>query len=150
VVSPSKKIPPPPPPPPRRGGPPPPPRGGGGGGGGLHTCRAVRRWGVNILEDSRHRIGLLQYDLSAFFDPYLFQRTGVGSLPSIGYSRQVAEALMKEEEDRIGPWSFLYVYYFSMPNVGLATKAGNTSTIFGMMAHCKKKLVTSRLGTGNR
>ncbi len=29
-------------------------------GGGVHTRRAVRGVGVNILEDARHRIGLLQ------------------------------------------------------------------------------------------
>jgi hypothetical protein len=28
---------------------------------GVHTRRAVRGWGVNISEDARHRIGLLQY-----------------------------------------------------------------------------------------
>jgi hypothetical protein len=27
---------------------------------GVHTGRAERGWGVNILEDARHRIGLLQ------------------------------------------------------------------------------------------
>jgi hypothetical protein len=31
-----------------------------GGGGGGHTRRAERGWGVNILEDARHRIALLQ------------------------------------------------------------------------------------------
>jgi hypothetical protein len=31
-------------------------------GGGVHTRGAVR--GVNILEDTRHRIGLVQYNLS--------------------------------------------------------------------------------------
>jgi hypothetical protein len=31
---------------------------------GVHTRRAVRGWGVYILEDARHRIGLLQYNLS--------------------------------------------------------------------------------------
>jgi hypothetical protein len=31
---------------------------------GVHTRRAVRGWGVNILEDARQRIGLLQYNLS--------------------------------------------------------------------------------------
>jgi hypothetical protein len=31
---------------------------------GVHTRRAVRGWGVNILEDAKHRIGLLQYNLS--------------------------------------------------------------------------------------
>jgi hypothetical protein len=30
------------------------------GGGGVHTRRAVRGWGVNILDDARHWIGLLQ------------------------------------------------------------------------------------------
>ncbi len=35
-----------------------------GGGGGVHTRRAVRGWGVNILEAARHWIGLLQYNLS--------------------------------------------------------------------------------------
>ncbi len=30
----------------------------------VHNGRAVRGWGVNILEDARHRIGLLQYNLS--------------------------------------------------------------------------------------
>jgi hypothetical protein len=29
-------------------------------GGGYTTCRAVRGWGVNISEDARHWIGLLQ------------------------------------------------------------------------------------------
>jgi hypothetical protein len=33
-------------------------------GGGVHTRRAVRGWGVNILEDARHWIGLLQYNPS--------------------------------------------------------------------------------------
>ncbi len=33
-------------------------------GGGVHTRRAVRGWGINILEDERQRIGLLQYNLS--------------------------------------------------------------------------------------
>ncbi len=31
-----------------------------GGGGGVHTRRAVRGWGINISEDARHSIGLLQ------------------------------------------------------------------------------------------
>jgi hypothetical protein len=31
---------------------------------GVHTRRAVRGRGVNILEDARHWIGLLQYNLS--------------------------------------------------------------------------------------
>jgi hypothetical protein len=31
----------------------------------VNTRRAVRGWGVNILEDARHWIGLLQYNLSA-------------------------------------------------------------------------------------
>jgi hypothetical protein len=31
---------------------------------GVHTCRAVRGVGVNILEDASHRIGLLQSNLS--------------------------------------------------------------------------------------
>ncbi len=34
----------------------------GGGGGGGYTVAG--RWGVNILEDARHWIGLLQYNLS--------------------------------------------------------------------------------------
>ncbi len=33
-------------------------------GGGIHTRRAVRGWGVNILEDAGHWIGLLLYNLS--------------------------------------------------------------------------------------
>ncbi len=33
-------------------------------GEGVHTDRAMRGWGVNILEDARHIIGLLQYNLS--------------------------------------------------------------------------------------
>jgi hypothetical protein len=32
----------------------------GGGGGGGHTPRAERGMGINILEDARHRIALLQ------------------------------------------------------------------------------------------
>ena len=35
-------------------------------GGGVHTRRAVSGVGVNILEDARHRIGLLQYNFSTF------------------------------------------------------------------------------------
>ncbi len=31
---------------------------------GVHTRRAVRGWGVNILEDAWHRIGLSHYNLS--------------------------------------------------------------------------------------
>ncbi len=31
---------------------------------GVHIRRAVRGWGVNILEDARHWIGLLQYNPS--------------------------------------------------------------------------------------
>jgi hypothetical protein len=34
-------------------------------GGGVHTRQVLRGWGVNILEHTRHRIGLLQYYLSA-------------------------------------------------------------------------------------
>jgi hypothetical protein len=34
------------------------------GAGGGHTRWGVRGWGVNILEDARHRIGLSQYNLS--------------------------------------------------------------------------------------
>jgi hypothetical protein len=34
------------------------------GGGTQYTRRAVRGWGVNILEDARHWIGLLQYNPS--------------------------------------------------------------------------------------
>jgi hypothetical protein len=33
-------------------------------GGPVHTRRAVRGWGVNISEDARHWIGLLQYNPS--------------------------------------------------------------------------------------
>jgi hypothetical protein len=33
-------------------------------GEGVHTRRAVRGWGVNISEDARHWIGLLQYNPS--------------------------------------------------------------------------------------
>ncbi len=32
--------------------------------GGRYTRRAVRGWGVSILEDARHWIGLLQYNPS--------------------------------------------------------------------------------------
>ncbi len=35
-----------------------------GGGGGVHTSWAVRGWGVNIMEDARHWIGLLHYNSS--------------------------------------------------------------------------------------
>jgi hypothetical protein len=34
------------------------------GGTVVHTRRAVRVWGVNILEDARHWIGLLEYNPS--------------------------------------------------------------------------------------
>ncbi len=44
---------------------PPPPPKAGGGGARVHTRRAVRGWwGVNISEDARHWIGLLQYNPS--------------------------------------------------------------------------------------
>ncbi len=33
-------------------------------GGWVHTRRAVRGWWVNILEDARHWIGLLQFNPS--------------------------------------------------------------------------------------
>ncbi len=33
-------------------------------GGGVHTRSAVRGWGVNLSEDARHWIGLLQYNPS--------------------------------------------------------------------------------------
>jgi hypothetical protein len=36
--------------------------------GGVHTRRAVRGWGVNISEDARHWIGLLQYNPSTVFN----------------------------------------------------------------------------------
>jgi hypothetical protein len=52
----------------------PPPRTQGGEGG-THTRRAVRGVGVNILEDARHRIGLLQYNLSTFFGLHAPGRT---------------------------------------------------------------------------
>ncbi len=35
--------------------------------GGVHTRRAVRGVEVNILEDARHRTGLLQYNLSTMY-----------------------------------------------------------------------------------
>ncbi len=35
--------------------------------GGGYTCRAVRGWGVNILEDARHWIGLFKYNPSSGF-----------------------------------------------------------------------------------
>jgi hypothetical protein len=34
------------------------------GGGGYTLARVLRGWGVNILEDARHWIGLLQYNVS--------------------------------------------------------------------------------------
>jgi hypothetical protein len=37
--------------------------------GGVHTRREVREWEVNILEDARHWIGLLQYNLSNLGSP---------------------------------------------------------------------------------
>ncbi len=37
-------------------------------GGGVHTRRAVRGGGVNISEDARHWIGLLQYNPSTVED----------------------------------------------------------------------------------
>ncbi len=40
------------------------PRTKGGGEEGVHTRRAVRGWRVNILEDARHWIGFLQYNIS--------------------------------------------------------------------------------------
>ncbi len=51
-----------------------------GGGGvaqdhkGLHTRWAVRGWRVNISEDARHWIGLLQYNPSTRKTQYLPQR----------------------------------------------------------------------------
>ncbi len=36
-------------------------------GGGVHIRRAVRGWGVNISEDARHWISLLQYNPSTNF-----------------------------------------------------------------------------------
>jgi hypothetical protein len=50
---------------------PPPPSPPAFGAGGGHTRRAVRGWGVNILEDARHRIGILQYNLSTLSVLYL-------------------------------------------------------------------------------
>ncbi len=40
-------------------------------GGGVQTRRAVRGWGVNISEDARHWIGLLQYNPTT--EPTLLQ-----------------------------------------------------------------------------
>ncbi len=37
---------------------------------GVHNRRAVRGWGVNILEDARHWIGLLKYNLSTVLGEY--------------------------------------------------------------------------------
>jgi hypothetical protein len=34
-------------------------------GGGVHARRAVRGWGINKSEDTRHRIGHLQYNPSS-------------------------------------------------------------------------------------
>ena len=45
------------------------------GGGVHHTRREVREWEVNILEDARHWIGLLQYNLSAIQSIELGQPT---------------------------------------------------------------------------
>ncbi len=52
-------------------------------GGGVHTRRAVRGWGVNISEDARHWIGLLQYNPSTC--------TGVGEVE--GYDGQLSSHL---------------------------------------------------------
>jgi hypothetical protein len=38
--------------------------------GGTHSPGAVRGWGVNISEDARHWIGLLQYDPSTQYIQY--------------------------------------------------------------------------------
>ncbi len=40
-------------------------------GGGVYTRRAVRGWGVNISEDARHWIGLLQYNPSIRWQEYI-------------------------------------------------------------------------------
>ncbi len=50
--------------------PPPAPKAGGGG---VHSRRVVRGWESNILEDARHWIGLLQFNLSTGnYHPSLF------------------------------------------------------------------------------
>jgi hypothetical protein len=48
-------------------------------GGGVHTRRAVRGWEVNISEDARHWIGLLQYNLSTLI--YIIYGTPPTPLP---------------------------------------------------------------------
>ncbi len=55
-------------------------------GGGVHTHRPVRGWGVNILEDARHWIGLLQFNPST--NGHIYNRfflTGM-LLPNIPFS----------------------------------------------------------------
>ncbi len=49
----------------------------GGGGGGVHTRRAVKGWGVNILEDAKYWIGLLQYNPSTGLRQYGEHWTGL-------------------------------------------------------------------------
>ncbi len=71
-------------PPPR---PPPAPKGGG-----VHTRRAVRGWGVNILEDARNWIGLLQYSIIPLRSDRTEQKHS--SLPTL-YRRNLNACCMK-------------------------------------------------------
>jgi hypothetical protein len=48
----------------------------------VHTRRALRGWGVNILEDARHWIGLLEYNLSSS-ETNLLIKGPVGETPAL-------------------------------------------------------------------
>jgi hypothetical protein len=69
-------------------------------GGGVHTRRAVRGWGVNILEDARHRMGLLQYNL--FTDLRIRTSLDAGKYRFIIYRRLCSQGLAELDFPRRG------------------------------------------------
>ncbi len=50
----------------------------------MHTRRAVKGWGVNILENVRHRIGLLQYNLSTMHKMHMVETIDSPYLYALG------------------------------------------------------------------
>ncbi len=81
-------------------------------------------WGVNILEDERHRIGLLQYNL---FTVTAQQSCGPGGEGSLAYERYLGRQLQGFEEDVVSLQNILmssgYIQQFIfMSSVWLKTK----------------------------
>ncbi len=83
----------------------------------VHTRRVVRGWGVNILEDARHRIGLFQYNLSMPHPntvPSLPLPTSISCLHSDNFGRFLRQLAFAEVS------ALLYAFHPLTPAVATA------------------------------